>query len=59
MSALVLPSITLDMIRSSGYGRSSIALDESGLVFINSQRLRWRLPKIAFFLNRYVIISVR
>jgi hypothetical protein len=53
--ALVLPSTTLDMIRSSGYGRSSIAFNESGLALINFQRLRWRLPRIAFFLNRYVI----
>jgi hypothetical protein len=53
--ALILPSTTLMMIRSSGYGRSSIAFNESGLALINSQRLRWRLPKIVFFLNRYVI----
>jgi len=45
------------MIRSSGSGRSSIAfINESGLaLIIDSQRLRWRLPKIIFFLNRYVI----
>ena len=53
--ALVLLSTTLKMIRSSGYGRSSISFNESGLALINSQRLRWRLPKIAFFLNRYII----
>ena len=52
---LVLPSTTLEMIRSSGSGRSSIALNESGLALINSQRLRLRLPKIVFFLNRYLI----
>ena len=52
---LVLPSTTLKMIRSSGYGRSSIAFHKSGLALINSQRLRWRLPKIIFFLNRYLI----
>ena len=54
--ALVLPSTTLKMIRSSGSGRSSIAFNESGFALINSQRLRsWRLPKIVFFLNRYAI----
>jgi len=53
--ALVLPSTTLDIIRLSGYGCLSIAFNESGLTLINSQRLRWRLPKIIFFLNRYVI----
>ena len=56
--ALVLPSTTLKMIRLSGYGRASIAFNESGLALINSQRLRWQLPKIVFFLNRYVICSM-
>jgi hypothetical protein len=55
--ALILPSITL-VIRLSGSGRSSIAFNESGLALINSQRLRWRLPKIVFFLNRYIICSL-
>ena len=31
--ALVLPSTTSEIIRSSGYGRSSIAFNESGLAF--------------------------
>ena len=53
--ALVLSSTTWEMIRSSGSGRSSITFNESGLALISSQRLRWRLPKIVFFLNRYVI----
>jgi hypothetical protein len=52
--SLVLSSTASEMIRSSGYGRSSTAFNESGLALINSQRLRWRLPKIVFFLNRYV-----
>jgi hypothetical protein len=43
------------MTRSSGSGRSSIVFNESGRALINSQRLRWRLPKIIFLLNRYVI----
>jgi hypothetical protein len=55
MSGLILPSTILMMIRSSGSGRSSIAFNESGPALINSQRLRWRLPKIVFFLNRYLI----
>ena len=43
------------MVSSSGFGRLSTAFNPSGYFLILPLRLRWRLPKIIFIINRYVI----
>ena len=50
-------AITLEIIRSSGSGRSSSAVNFFGYTD-HKPSLRWRLPKIIFIFNRYVATSL-
>jgi len=50
--------ITFEVIRSSGFGRLSSAFNTFAYALIVSQRLRWRLPKIIFIVNRYFNASL-
>ena len=47
--------ITSEMIRSSGSGRLLSAFHTAGYILITSLSLEWRLPKIIFIINRYII----
>src|ERR1700734_3337426 len=50
--------IPFHIIRSTGSGRLSNAFNPSGCDLTSSTRLRWRLPKIIFLINRYLFSSV-
>jgi len=41
--------------RSSGFGRSSISFAPTHYALTPAPSLRWRLPKILFIINRYII----
>ena len=47
--------ITFEIFRSSGSGRLSNTFNMFSYNLILFPRLRWRLPKIVFIFNRYVI----
>jgi hypothetical protein len=47
--------ITLEMFRFPGFGRSSKTFNPTGYALTLYLRLRWRLPKGIFIVNRYII----
>jgi len=57
-SLLILLLITFEMARSSGFGRLWSAFKPSGYTWSIAQRLRWRLPKVLFIFNRYILTAL-